>query len=547
MHLKRNISKGEYYYRIVQSYRDGDQVRQKLILNLGKLTEEEAERIRRWCRAFPKTKNDYIICHRDDIIPLFALDYGDVLLVKKLWDIFGLTEIINSKDTRCRSKIDCGRIGEILTINRCLDPRSKNDLRNWYEKTTLPEEMDILPDELYANRIYRAMDHIYNVRDNIEKNIFDRLKELFSISDDVLFYDITSSYFEGNGCESAQFGYSRDKRPDKKQINWGLVLTKEGFPVTHEVYPGNVLDKTTVDHICNKLKNKFGIARCIFIGDRGLMTEANLDILVSNKYEYIIAQVMRNVREKVVRSLERISINEFEKINEKLSATEIVTEKNGKKIRYIICFNKDKVKDDIEYLERKISKGYEVMEYVRKMVKSGRIKDHDKVIARIVKHLVKYDLDHLFEWRVPSSPVTDFEYWLKEDKVEQERKLAGLWTLETNVTDLSVKDIVCAYKQLSIIERAFKIIKSWNLVRPINHRKDKRVEIHIFICVLAYLLERTIEYILEKRNQREQAYKIFQNFHNIKSIKIDVGGIDIQKPTIISPKQKNILDYLDSI
>jgi transposase len=132
------------------------------------------------------------------------------------------------------------------------------------------------------------MDHIYDIRDDVEKRIFDRLKELFGISDNVLFYDITSSYFEGDGCKSAQFGYSRDKRPDKKQINWGLVLTKDGFPITHEVYPGNVPDKTTVDYICDKLKNKFGISRCIFIGDRGLITEDNIKILTENKYEYII-------------------------------------------------------------------------------------------------------------------------------------------------------------------------------------------------------------------------------------------------------------------
>lgn len=549
MYLKHIKSGGYDYYRIMQNYRDDEgEVRQKTIMNLGRLSEEEADRTRKWVKGFPLRNPDSITTSLDVIQPVDALDEGDVSLVGQLWDLLGLTLIIDDLLSGSKRDIESSGLTKIMTVNRCLDPRSKRGIKGWYEQTILPKRMDISPDVLYPNRLYRAMDDIYDVRTKIEKKVFERLKKLFDISHDIFFYDITSSYFEGEGPKMAHYGYSRDKRPDRKQVNWGLVVTKEGFPITHEVYPGNQPDKTTVKHMSQKLKKEFGIENCVFIGDRGMISQDNIENLQRAEYDYVLAEPIKNVRELVLDTLEEEPVEEFEKVRDDLSGTEVEREEEGEKVRYLICYNPDKVEDDKEYRDRLIEKGREALEHVEGMVKRGSIKQRDIVLERIVKHLVKADADAIYNWDLPDEEkITDFSYELDKEWEEREKKLDGIWVLKTSVSKdkMDWKDLVRAYKNSRKIERVFKVIKSWNHVRPVNHWKDQRVETHIFICVLAYLLENTIEYILDEMDNPEEARNIFRDFHKIKSVKLDIDGRVKRESTEKTEVQKNILEYVD--
>lgn len=559
MYLSYGGSKGNKYYKIVESHRnENGKPRQEEILYLGRLTDEEAEKVREWLKAFPlDPKDGFIFCRAAEISIDKARDAGDIQLIEALWALLRMDEILGDVHADCGRKRSCKDMFLALVANRCIEPMSKLGFVDWLGETELIERFDELED-LHPNAVYRAMDHIEKVRIDLEKGIHKRLKELFNISTDVLFYDLTSSFFTGKGPGKACNGFSRDHRPDCRQVNWGLVVTQEGFPVTHRVYDGNTLDHTTVKTIRNQLKENFGVDECIFVADRGMLTVSNLKFLRGDGNKFILADRERCAKEKVLQHLCEKPLGKFEKVKDNLWVSEFWTTEiwEGEDdtepdeevtVRYIVCYNPEKVTEDGKGTEKWLEKGKKQLWTVEKMVERGSIKDHDKVIARIVKKLTKVNMDVFFDWKVPPSPVKSFEWWVLEDKAKELEKMMGVWVVKTNISneEMSAREIALQYKRLQLIERAFRIIKSLNLVRPINHYKDERVECHIFICVMAYLLERVLECIMSKKGESVIGHRLIRQFHNVKSVEVHVGDYHARLTTPFNESQKTLLDYIE--
>ncbi len=230
-----------------------------------------------------------------DIEILESLTCGPILVWRQLWQKMELSQLIADKLKRHHPDVTIAvaKYVELMVVNRCIEPLSKLGVTRWFETTCYKELQDFadLPQEV--NYYYRSMDYLVSMKDDVEKAIFNRLENLFSINVKLTFYDITSTFFYGDDCPLAELGYSRDKRPDRPQIVVGVVTSYEGYPLKHYVFDGSTSDSTTVKEVVKDLKDRYNIGETIFVGDRGMITQLNLDKVTDQGYDYIMGVKLR--------------------------------------------------------------------------------------------------------------------------------------------------------------------------------------------------------------------------------------------------------------
>jgi transposase len=414
------------------------------------------------------------------------------------------------------------RLIETMVVNRLEDPCSKLKLLEWLEKDTSLQFLIDLPApglELNENQFYRAMDVMWEKRDVIEKKIYEQIVKPLS-NGSVLAKDITSTYFEGNKSSIAKYGYSRDHRSDRKQVNWSLIETEEGFPITLEVYPGNVPDEKTVKDSIRRIKQLFGITSGIFIMDRGMATKENIQAIVEEGFRYVVAEkldqknVLSVVDEAISKGLEILLVDENRNqlklpIGDATVAPQTSVLLKGREIfvlgdeeniggRYIVLHNPQKEKEDLVSVQKALSLGEQILSKVQKYAAEHPNKvgsDPNRVLKMAVRHLEKRKLSPYFDVKLWDPVQKKLVYELNQKKVGNDRKYAGVWVLRTNVPaeEKQTLEIINMYKGLSSIEHTFKEIKSSLDLRPMWHRKEDRIKAHIWICVMAYLIEKIVE------------------------------------------------------
>ena len=293
-------SKNHAYWALVESYRTERGPRQRVIAHLGEM--DVAGRI--GVKNAVEGRSDHQVDLLENVEPKWVevnvravrtervRDFGDVWLALELLKRLGLHQFFRQVMPAGREKIPWADLACILTIARFCDPRSELYIaEHFYGHTALADLMGISNDQVYDNRLYRALDKLLPHKESLEKQLKDRFGELFDIQYDLLLYDVTSTYFEGEASSNPQAkrGYSRDKRPDCKQVCIALVVTKEGIPLGYEVFDGNRNDSTTVEEIVKKMEQRYGAADRIWVMDRGMVSENNIAFLSQNHRRYIIA------------------------------------------------------------------------------------------------------------------------------------------------------------------------------------------------------------------------------------------------------------------
>ena len=277
--LPKNIKrKGHKYAAIVKGIKVNGKVKHKQIKNLG-----------RYDKLIEKLASHEPVLNLSDITIERALDFGDVIALAKIWEYLNLTQIINTFAVKEKG-ISCGDILEIWSINRALDPLSTNKIQAWYRKTILPYTKSIPPEKIYPELFCSSLDKFDNETIfKIHKEINKILAQKFNVDLQNVLYDVTSTYFEGEKCVLAKFGYSRDKRKDKKQIIIGIVVSLDkGVPIYHFVDEGNVTDVTTKLNVDEKLKD-LGVNNALMIHDRGMTSKENIRLSDKLNYDYITA------------------------------------------------------------------------------------------------------------------------------------------------------------------------------------------------------------------------------------------------------------------
>ncbi len=528
------------YLRIVESVREKGKVRQKTIANIGNIAVLRKD-IKQIVNGLLKACEEKPLTFAGDGQLIGTKEYGVRYVAQAIWERLGLQEIMKRHLKKRGASVRYEGWSLMMVINKLSDPVSKLGIFRWLNGiywtghgfNLLLFEDGITEEEYlkYAKgevmKFYRAMDHLLSLKDTIEIHLYRELRDLFSLKVDLVFYDLTSSYFEGNGPEGlAELGYSRDHEPGKKQVVIGLIMCN-GMPIGHEVFEGNRVDKKTVKEILKGLKEKFEIGRCIFVGDRGLVTKENLEEIERHGFDSIIALRKRRnaeVKEIVLDATPYVYCIE----GKELWRREV---KTAAGIRYIVCRN-----PEIAELQRQMrEENIKALRDELKKIKEGIEKLKGKASLKRVVSQVEGVLRHKHGRRLIGYKVDEkdgrLSYWIKEESIKIEEALDGVYILRTEEQRMSAKEVIEAYKDLTDVERAFRTMKSALQLRPFYHWTENRVRAHALICYLAFLIERYVERTLKHHNVGFSAETAFESLSQLGAAVMEV---DEERYTYIS-------------
>jgi len=459
--------KGKTYHShlLRRSYRENGLVKKETVANLSSLGDSIVDLIRRALRG-------------EELVPVGNIfdvvrspHHGHVDAVLTAVRRLGLESIIASHHSRERDLVIA------MVAARILEPQSKLATTHWWHTTTLPEMLGV--SDADENDLYSAMDWLLKRQRRIEKKLAAR----HIGNDSMVLYDLTSSYFEGVTCPLAALGHSRDGVSGKLQVNYGLMTDRRGRPVSVSVFKGNTGDTRTLLPQVNKAKKDFGIERLVLVGDRGMITQTQIDELKDIEGIDWIGALRPEAILKLVED-KSIPMGLFDKRN-----LFEVTHPDFPGERLVACKNPALAKMRGEKRKALIDATRRELEKVRGMVQRGRLKGSDKIGVRVGKVIDKYKVAKHFVLNI-ADDVFGFE--IDEKKVAAEAALDGIYVIRTSLEEerLGAEEAVRSYKLLAQIERAFRSFKSIDLnVRPIRHRLEDRVRAHIFLCMIAYYVQ----------------------------------------------------------
>ena len=465
--MKRGL-KTYTYASLVQAYRVGATVKHRTVAHLGRIDKPLASFV------LPLAEKQQATVTNTTTYP--AQLYALPMAIHSFWSKLQLSEAINGSLQNGKVKTNVSLLAELMTVGRILHPDSKLSLTRWYSSIYLHQP---LPKTIDVHAFYRSLDYLMEQKETIEKHLYQKLKEKQLIAGTLLFYDLTSSYFEGEDCPIATYGYSRDHRSDRIQITLGLVLDSSGLPLYHEVFSGNMLDQKTVKTIIEKLSNNFSFTKVLFVADKGMLSEENIATITEHGYDYIISQSPRTGYEQNKEEFARKDT--WTKYTEALLFTK--TDSGA-----ILCYNPQTAKKATATRERKL---ITLTEYIAteqaKETQSKRKQTKQAIHDRIIRKLQKTHATKYFD--------TKNSFTKRQDVVEKEQVLDGVWVLTSSNQTFTPEEIIANYKQEADIESAFRVIKDVIHLRPIYLYNTEHVKGHVFICVLAYLITKLLEQI----------------------------------------------------
>jgi transposase len=510
MHLKistvKNKEKIAKYAKIVEAYWDKKKnySRQRIILNLGLIKNENDLKNFKEILAKMNKKNDFVNVKNLELKS--AKNYGIYYCTDELFKINNIDKILIKLLNDGRQKYDIYKIIQALIINRLENPLSKKGAFEYIQKDYF---LDI---DCKLENLYSSLDKLIENKEDIELEIFNNLKMKLNLNLDNAHYDITSSYFEGHKCEIAAYGYSRDHRNDREQIVIGLVLV-DGIPIYHEVFEGNTSDKTTVLNVVKTLKKKFKLKNPTIIGDRGMFTKENIESLENNNENYILgfSKVGNKITEEVI--LKNIEIPKDKQHHAIIAKTEkIELSKNNIQTRnYILCIDKNTKIEQLETLKNIQKYILENLERLKikfensQISKRGKKMTYESLVTQVKKIVSRNK--KLFDIYWCDKKSEGFTFRLNQDWYNREKIAAGKFIIVTN-TNKTPLNVLKTYKELNTVESSFNCIKNQLEIRPINHYKESRVKAHVFICVLALLVEKIMERSLKDMTAEKAIIKL---------------------------------------
>lgn len=529
---KREKAKTYQYLQLCEAYRNKrGQPRTRVVMNLGRLDRLDRRKIDAAVEALLAYGTNPKIARVSDLEHKEAPHYGDMLALVHLWARLRVAESIKRHLRDRRVSFDVAELIKVMVLNRLSDPLSKLGVMRWLPMVYIP---DVRKHEVTYPHLLRAMDYLMEIKEEVERDLYNELLSLFNLEVEVVFMDLTSCYFEGEGPEIAKWGYSRDRRPDRKQIVLALVVTKEGLPIYHEVLPGNTADVTTLVPTVEVLKGRFKINRCILVCDRGMVSEENLSYLDEHGIPYIVAIRRRGTRE----SDELISktLRGFEEMEE---LGLMVKEKSKGDIRYILCHNPEVAKRKRQNREELFHKAQGEIEKLNRRFRKGQLTPHS-LYRKAMEVLQHYHLDRYFCPELESRGVI---LYMDTEHLEREHFLEGKFFLRTRLTpeELSPQEVIRTYKGLSEIERAFRTLKDPLKLRPIFHWTDKRVRAHVMICVLAYLLQKVLGIYCHSAALKLSPQRALQVLSQLKAVRSHLGNHSVVLTTTIEDRMRQIL------
>lgn len=440
-----------------------------------------------------------VAVHVDRVRTEECREAGPVHVGYQFWLRLGVDTILTNAGLSQRARqVTCA-----MVLNRLIHPDSELSMPAWIRSTALPDILGTDFVNLSEDALYRNLDRLHTRREPIEAALAERERSLFNLDQTVFLYDVTSTFFEGKALANpkAKRGYSRDHRSDCKQVLIGLAVNRDGFPLAHEVYAGNRHDSTTLEEMLKALDQRIGLqAGQTVVVDRGMSGEENLKKIRQRQLHYLVAEPYGARREWVEEFEDE---QDFDQVKREVSPANPFQHKSTIQVKrrkqgaetHVLCVSSErrdkdraireahekKLVADLEKLQRRVSKGKGRGTKPAEVEQSiGRLKERYSRVARYYR--MEYD-----------GETGTFRYSLDEEKRVRAEKLDGSYLLKTDREDLTADEAWRTYTLLTQAEAAFRTLKSPLRERPIFHHKERRVEAHVFVCVLAYHLLLSIE------------------------------------------------------
>lgn len=512
---RRKDGKTHTYWDLVESIRTAKGPRQKSVAYLGELTPSQRDgwaefqarladpaiRTLRQASLFRETASDEpvpdtVSVRLDGVRTENVRAFGDVWLVLSAWRALGLEKLLLDIIPEGREEIPWAHVTAIMAIGRVVSPGSElHTAETWYPGTALIDLFGLDPEQIYPQRLYRALDELLPHKVAIEKHLKNRLGELFAAEYEIVLYDITSTYFEGQaeGNELAKRGYSRDQRFDCKQVCIGLLTTKDGLPFGYEVFAGNTHDSTTVEEIVKTMEERHGKANRIWVMDRGMVSEDNIEFLQKREARYIVG-----TPKSMLRKFERdLLAKEWETIHYGVEVR--LCAGPDEKETFVLCRSRDRKEKEKAMHERFTARIEESLKKLQgRLVKAKKKADALQVSRQIGRILQKssrgagfFDIDLQDDAACPCGLKLT---WTRLAKRNEWADLSeGCYLLRTNVTGMTAAELWRKYIGLTDVEDSFRTIKTCLDLRPIWHQNPKRVKAHILVAFLAYATWKTIQ------------------------------------------------------
>lgn len=479
------------YVELARSYRKDGKVQQEKLCSLGRLEElQSTGAVDSIIRGLARlSQQQWVEAQALPLVGQWSREYGSVLVFWRLWEKLGLHQLFEGiyRASPVEFPVEEAVFGMVL--NRLLEPDSKLGAYEWLRECVYRPPFE----ELELHHLYRALDFLDEHTRTVEEALFLRGRDLFNLDVDLVFFDTTSTYFEGHGPDGlAERGYSRDKRPDLVQVMIGLVMTREGIPVAHHVFPGNTADITMFRYAIADLRKRFTLRRVVVVADRGVVSEPLLKALDEEAMGYIVGIPLRKWKaaRKVLRRAGR-----YHEVAENLRVKEVWEDDE----RYVVCHNPEREGED----------------------RRKRI----EIVASLEAELVRSGLAGLAKQKGGRRYIKVRDRGEAEvdwEKVKRDERYDGKFVLRSN-TELSAEEIALAYKELWRVERAFRELKSGLEVRPVRHWTPSRVRGHIMVCFLALVMESTLLKLLRDKRAKASYREVLKDLEQVKGVRVEVG------------------------
>jgi transposase len=572
---RRKNGKRHTYWALVESIRTARGSRQRVVAYLGELKRGQrsgwaqlGQRLNGKQRPQPSLFNPP---HYDDptddepvLVKLKGVclerlrDFGDVWLALGLWRLVGLDELLSSLMPDGREEVPWPVVAAILTIARFCEPSSELHIEDtWYRRTALEDLLGVPIERVHTDRLYAGLDHLLAHKEAIEKHLEERLGNLFDLNYDLLLYDVTSTYFEGE-CKAnpmAKHGYSRDGRPDCLQVCIGLVVTTDGIPLGYEVFDGNTHDSKTVETIIKAMESKYGRANRIWVLDRGMVSEENLKFIRKRGGCYIVG-----TPKAMLKRFEQYLLDKGWHEVQAGVEVKLVPGPDGEET-FILARSADRSQKEKAMHQRFIERMESGLKKLQAVIESGRLKDLGLAHRRLGRLQERcWRVTGGFDVKIttiaqPTGKARLKITWTRNTRWSHWMSLSeGCYLLRTNLINIEPTTLWKYYIQLTDAEWAFRIEKDELEIRPIWHQKMERVLGHILVCFLAYVLWKALAQWMRRAGLGDAPRTLVEEFAKIKSGDVvlptqtadgDVGRtIRLRCVTVPDEAQKVLLNRL---
>jgi transposase len=561
--IRRKDGKVHRYWRLVRSVRVGRRVIQQTVAHLGELDEHgriEARALARRLIGTPEQAPLFDDGNEHQTVPVRlkgvrierSRQFGDVYLALALWRGTGLEDLCERLLPIGKERIAWAKMAAVLVAARFCEPASELHIaEDWYRRTALSDLLQLGDEEVNKDRLYRALDHLLAHKADLEAHLSQRCGELFAVQNEVLLYDVTSTYFEGQADANpqAQRGYSRDHRPDCKQVCIALVVTFDGFPLGYEVFAGNTHDSRTLQTIVGTMEARHGMLGRVWITDRGMASTANLAWLRETGRRYIIGAPKSELKKfaaELAAAADWRTVHEGVEVklarHPETSETVVLCRSADRRSKEQAMHDKfsRRITEALARLAARLARSKKRHDPATLNRQIGRIlQQNQRAAARFAIALEPDGCPAGFRLTVAGNAAFDDWAALSE----------GTYLLRSNITDWSDQQLWKAYIQLTQAEAAFRIQKDQLIVRPIWHQREDRVQAHILVCFLAFVLWKSLEMWQQRAGLGNSPRTILEELARIQSHDVVLptsthGQIRLRCVTQPDPAQAALLDRL---